>query len=252
MPAGHRPSSRAAPELPRLVLFDLDDTLFDHSLTCRSALRELRRERVIFRNRTVDELWQEYARLLAITHPAAMFGRRTTDQVRTDRFSLLAAWCGHPVDRGAAFELSAAYRVWYQRLRRPVPGAPEFVRRVRGRSQIGIVTNHTVVDQAEKLVFLGLDDTVDFLVTSEEIGAAKPEPSIFHAALRRASVGAADAVMVGDGWDADIVGAQRTGIRAVWFNRFGLPRPPTVPVAEFASFRPPGPLERLMAVPSAR
>ena len=37
--------------------------------------------------------------------------------------------------------------------------------------------------------------------------------------------------MVGDSWPADIVGAQRAGIRAIWFNRTGAaPEDPDVPV----------------------
>jgi putative hydrolase of the HAD superfamily len=240
----------AEPLLPKVVLFDLDDTIFDHALTCRSALGRLRGDHAMLRARPLDDTWSEYGRLLEVTHTDVLLGRRSADEVRTERFLRLGQWSGHPVDRTTAAELSRKYREFYLRLRRPVRGAPEFLKRLHGRTKIGVVTNNTVAEQTEKLAFLGLDRTVDFLVTSEEVGAAKPDPTIFRAALRRGDATPAEAVMVGDWWPSDIVGAREAGIRAVWFNRFHLPAPGPWATPEFVSFRATGRLERLLRLPS--
>ena len=237
------------PPLPKLVLFDLDDTIFDHSLTCRGALGKLRQEHAVLRGGTLDEAWHEYGRLLGITHPDVMLGRRTSDDARVERFRRLAGWSGHSVDQDTAASLSRTYRDYYQQLRRPVPGAPELLHRLQGRAKIGVVTNNTVTEQEEKLEFLGLEPVVDYLVTSEEVGAAKPNPAIFRAALERAGVTSGEAVMVGDSWTSDILGAANAGIRAVWFNRFRVARPTGFDVPEFATFRTPRRVERLLATP---
>ncbi|MGI0130790.1 MAG: HAD family hydrolase [Thermoplasmata archaeon] len=246
---GRSRSRRGPTEPAKVVLFDMDDTIFDHSLTCRDALGRLRATHPSLRGRPLDELSREYGRLLGATHSDVMLGRRTSDEVRTDRFERLAVWTGHPVDRAHAEELSREYRSYYQQLRRPVDGAPEFVRSLRGRARVGVVTNHTVAEQEEKLVFLALETDVDFLVTSEEVGAAKPDPSIFRAALDRACVSSAEAVMVGDGWETDIVGARAAGIAAVWFNRFRARPPAGDLVPQFTSFRAVRRLERLLELP---
>jgi HAD superfamily hydrolase (TIGR01549 family) len=243
-------SRSAHHRLPKVVLFDMDDTIFDHSLTCRAALGQLRREESFLRGRPLDDLWKEYNRLLGVTHLPVMLGQRPGDEARTDRFARLATWCGHPVDRSAATALSRRYRDHYQRLRRPVPGAPEFVRSLPGRTQIGIVTDNTVAEQTEKIAFLGLEGTIDFLVTSEEIGVGKPDSAMFRAALERAEASAAEAVMIGDRWEFDIVGARGVGMPALWFNRFRAPRPGAIEVPEFASYRSPLRLERLLASPA--
>ncbi len=169
--------------------------------------------------------------------------------VRAERFQVLAAWSGHPIDPATAAGLSQTYRQHYQRLRRPVPGAPEAIRRLKGRTRLGVVTNNTVAEQAEKLGFLGLDRVVDFLLTSEEVGVAKPDPAIFRVALDRAGVAPEEAVMVGDSWGSDVVGARAAGIRALWFNRFRVPRPDSIAVPEFTTFRAPARLERLLSAP---
>jgi HAD superfamily hydrolase (TIGR01549 family) len=248
---GTRPASR--PKLPRAlpktVLFDMDDTIFDHSLTCRAALAQLRREVPALRGPTLDAMWNEYNRLLGATHTDVMLGRRSSEAVRAERLQRLATWAGHVIDASEAAELSRVYREHYQSLRRPVPGAPEMVRRLRGRTRVGVVTNNTVAEQTQKLAFLGLQGEVDFLVTSEEVGAAKPDPSIFRAALERAGAAPKEAVMIGDSWTSDVAGARSAGIRAVWFNRFRVPRPPGAPVPEFDSFRSPLRVERLLAPP---
>ena len=98
---------------------------------------------------------------------------------------------------------------------------------------------HLTVEQEEKLRHCGLDRFVDVLVVSEEVGASKPGPEIFRVALERLECSADEAVMVGDSWAADIAGASRLGIRAVWFNRGRRPAPePESLIQEIAAFEP--------------
>jgi len=90
--------------------------------------------------------------------------------------------------------------------------------------KIGIVTNNRLAEQREKLRYLGLSALVDALITSEEVGVLKPDPRIYHVALARLGAQAAQTVMVGDNWQADVVGALAVGIRPLWLNRTGATR----------------------------
>jgi HAD superfamily hydrolase (TIGR01509 family) len=238
---------RTARRFPRAVLIDMDDTIFDHSLTCRDALAHVREEYDVFGARTLDELWREYGRLLGVTHVDVMLGRRSAEEVRAERFRRLAAGSGTAITPKKAAELSRVYREWYRRVRRAVPGAPEAVRRLHARVPVAVVTNNTVAEQVEKIGFLGLGGAIDALVTSEEVGVAKPGAGIFRAALERTGVAADASVMVGDSWTSDVVGARDAGIRAIWFNRFREPRPEAARVVEFRSFRSPERLIRLIS-----
>jgi HAD superfamily hydrolase (TIGR01549 family) len=228
----------------------MDDTLFDHSMTCRAALTALRREHPFLRRVPLVEQWRSYAELLWTTHTEVQLGHRTIEDARRERFVLLSRRAGRRVSLEDAEDLSEAYREHYQRLRRAVPGAPEAVRALHRTARVGIVTNNTRAEQQGKLAFLGLEDDIDFLIASADLGVAKPHPSIFRAALAEAGTAAPTAVMVGDSWSSDVEGARAVGIRAVWFNRFRLPRPEGVEVAEFASFRPIQRLGRLLRAPT--
>jgi putative hydrolase of the HAD superfamily len=60
------------------------------------------------------------------------------------------------------------------------------------------------------------------MVTSREVGANKPEPAIFLAALERAGVSAPEAVYVGDQYQTDVLGARGVGIKPILIDRFDL------------------------------
>ena len=67
--------------------------------------------------------------------------------------------------------------------------------------------------QVRKLQILGVDHLVDYLVTSEEVGAEKPAPVIFETALKKMSLKASQAIMIGDDEEKDIQGAKSVGIK---------------------------------------
>ena len=69
----------------------------------------------------------------------------------------------------------------------------------------------------------GLIRFLDAVVVSGEIGYVKPHPLPFTLILEQLQVSPAEAVFVGDNWLADVQGAKRAGLRAVWFRRWEPP-----------------------------
>ncbi len=66
---------------------------------------------------------------------------------------------------------------------------------------------------------LGLEPYLNFIVTSGEVGADKPKPPIFLAALEKAKASAAEAVHVGDQYKLDVAGARAVGINPILIDR---------------------------------
>jgi HAD superfamily hydrolase (TIGR01509 family) len=86
-----------------------------------------------------------------------------------------------------------------------------------------IVTNGPRQLQRPKLAVTGLESRAAGIVISSEVGVEKPDPGIFHLALKLAGCEANQAVMVGDHPVNDIAGAQAAGIEPVmvrsrWFS----------------------------------
>jgi putative hydrolase of the HAD superfamily len=95
------------------------------------------------------------------------------------------------------------------------------IRALRGRGKIlGLVSNLSRALDGD-CNELGLTPYIDFALTSSEIGAEKPHPPIFLAALERAGVSASEAIHVGDQYHSDVVGAKGVGISPLLLDRDG-------------------------------
>jgi HAD superfamily hydrolase (TIGR01509 family) len=68
----------------------------------------------------------------------------------------------------------------------------------------------------------GLDPFLNVVITAKDVGAGKPDPLIFRAALKRAGVAAKAAIYVGDQYELDVVGARKAGIRPILIDRYDL------------------------------
>ncbi|TDC78052.1 HAD family hydrolase [Micromonospora sp. KC606] len=69
------------------------------------------------------------------------------------------------------------------------------------------------------------------IVTSEDVGAYKPDGAMFRRALAALGLAADEVLHVGDSLRTDVAGAHEAGIRAVWVKRHGTPAPADAPVS---------------------
>ena len=89
-----------------------------------------------------------------------------------------------------------------------------------------VVVSNWDVSLHDVLAALGITPLVDGVVTSAELGARKPDPTIFARGLELAGVAAPDALHVGDSFEEDVVGARAAAIEPVLIRRDGSPGPP--------------------------
>ncbi|PYZ93845.1 haloacid dehalogenase [Salipaludibacillus keqinensis] len=72
----------------------------------------------------------------------------------------------------------------------------------------------------------------DEIIISGDHDRGKPDEAIFHYALEKMSVKKEEVLMVGDNLMTDILGANRTGIKSIWLNRFGKSKNDVIPYKE--------------------
>jgi HAD superfamily hydrolase (TIGR01549 family) len=223
----------------RGVLFDLDDTLFDHNFSTNCATAALRGCEPALSVWSLEELRRRHGELLETIHREVIAGRLSIDDARRERFRRLLTDAGADGDAVARAGAAAArYREEYQRSCRGVPGAAALLKALKSRGlRVAIVTNNLTTEQEQKIRRCAFGGFIDALITSESAGIAKPDAAIFAVALSAIGVSAAEAVMVGDAWDTDIAGAIAAGVRPVWFNWRGH-APRETPVAEITAFSP--------------
>jgi FMN phosphatase YigB (HAD superfamily) len=73
--------------------------------------------------------------------------------------------------------------------------------------------------QQTKISVSGIGEFVDFMMTSEFVGMAKPDSRFFALALEKAGCIAQEAVYLGDTWHTDVEGGMGAGIVSYWYRR---------------------------------
>jgi putative hydrolase of the HAD superfamily len=103
----------------------------------------------------------------------------------------------------------------------PYPEVPSVLAELRARGVRLAIASNWDCSLADWLAPLGLIELVDGVVTSADVGAAKPDPALFRRALEVAGAPAAETVHVGDSLEHDVEGARAVGIRPLLLVRHG-------------------------------
>ena len=220
----------------KAVLFDLDDTLFDHkhSRLCGLAALQVRFPKL--KAVPLEELEREHEKLLSLDYHLVLDGKISILDGTVMRVRKLCLAYIEGFSEQEAKEAGDLYNSVYMKSRQPVPGSIELLKHVRQSAKVGVVTNGLVNAQIEKLKICQIAGFIDFMVTSEEVGFKKPSKEIFQEAIRRAQAEPSEAVYVGDSWESDIVPSHNVGMKTVWLNRYGLSCPNPKITVEIKSF----------------
>lgn len=108
---------------------------------------------------------------------------------------------------------------------RPYPDVLPALRELRERGPALVIASNWDCSLPEWLGPTGIMELVDGVVTSAEVGAAKPDPRVLVRALAIAGAAPGEAVHVGDKVDNDVEGARAAGVRAILVQRRGEPPP---------------------------
>ena len=204
----------------KAVLFDLDDTLFDHLHCARTGLVRLSKRYPAMQGVTVRELEERYSAALESIHLRLLRGEVTQTEARTRRMQQLFGSFEIHVNEDQAIEEYHLFRRNYDAAAQVVRGSYALLDRLsQAGIRLAVVTNNLVAEQIPKLQQLKLDHYFDVVTISEAVGVSKPDPYIFEVTLSNLSLSASDVVMVGDSLTSDIAGAQAAGIPCVWLKR---------------------------------
>ncbi len=212
------------------LFFDLDHTLWDFDRNSSESIAELFdtfrladagiasadefSRHFIAINR---QLWADYDKNL-IEH----------SYIRQHRFPLVFKSLG--VDESAInADLNAEYLRLLPRKPHLLDSARELLDYLHGRYTMHIITNGFAEIQAIKMDSSEIAHYFTHVVTSENANAKKPDPLVFQYAMEISGTNASESLMIGDNYEADIMGAKGVGLDTVFYNLFGqqVADPPT-------------------------
>jgi putative hydrolase of the HAD superfamily len=196
----------------KAVLFDLDDTLWSIVPVIKRAETVLfdwltmHAPRVV-QQHTVDSLRTRRLELAA-TDPRYRYDMRALRHA-----GLREAFIAAGEDERKVLEAMAVFSEARNRVE-PFADVLPTLMRLSGLVKIGSITNG-----AADLEVIGLAHHFHVMISAHELGCAKPDAAIFHAACDALGIEPVEVVYVGDDPVLDIDGAQKAGLRAVWMNR---------------------------------
>ncbi|MCF8258055.1 MAG: YjjG family noncanonical pyrimidine nucleotidase [Flavobacteriales bacterium] len=206
------------------VFFDLDRTLWDFDTNSREAIRELfvrfrighltGAEFEVFHSLyqgVNEQYWERYRK-----------AQVTQSELRRGRFFDSLCQLGH-ADMELADAMGVAYVDISPRKTALVDGALELLDYLNCRYALHIITNGFEEVQHIKLESSGIRDFFGEVITSERAGVKKPDAGIFRFAEQVTHALPTNAVMIGDHFEADVMGAVQAGWRSIYFSPDGGP-----------------------------
>ena len=201
------------------IFFDLDRTLWDFDAAAEVAFERIY-EKYNLKSLGIPsahefhEVYHPLNEQLWVLYRA---DKITKDELNRTRFVLPLEHYGiHDTD--LADHLSEDYVYWSPRIVRLVPGTMELLEYLKPKYHLHLITNGFQEVQHTKLSGSGLEPYFETLTVSEEVGVKKPNPEIFHYALRKAGAKAEDSLMIGDEMAVDIDGARAAGMDTLLFR----------------------------------
>lgn len=201
------------------LFFDLDGTLWDLQENTRNALiilfdkykTELSDadfekffKRYHYHN---DQVWTLYRQ-----------GKIEKDILRSIRFKRAFEDVGLTVSDDFIEQFSQDFLEVCPRQPKTLEGAHELLDYCKQHYQLHIITNGFIEVQGHKMEAAKLTSYFNQIINSEHCGVRKPNAGIFEYALDKAGANKEDSLMIGDDWEADIIGARDFGINQAFIT----------------------------------
>ena len=205
------------------IFFDLDHTLWDFERNSHETLTELyeRFGMLSFGVESLPSFLQNFTEINKNLWNEFDHGRIAHAYIRENRFRLVFESLGLTKLPIADQELGEEYLRLLPQKAHLLDGAREILDYAAAKYKLHIITNGFDWIQARKMASSGIDHYFEHVVTNERANAKKPDPQIFAYALGAANAQKNESIMIGDNWEADVMGAQRFGINAVYYNPEG-------------------------------
>lgn len=210
---------------PSCVLLDFDNTLYPYDVCNQagmSAARELAQRLLNLAPSDFDQCFRD-----ARTELKNRLGQTASSHSRLLYFQRTIERAGFTSQPTVALQLEQAFWRTYLDAIDLFPSALDFLHDLRiAGVPVVIVTDLTAQIQMRKMVLLGLDAVVDWIVTSEESGADKPDPRGFEMALAKFGGVEGPVWCIGDSVECDLAGARKAVGAATLHKVSGPPVPP--------------------------
>lgn len=196
-----------------VILFDMDDTLFDFKRSEETALQKTFLEFGLPGN--AADYRPSYKEISSVLWTELEQGEMLLSELKVERFRRL--FVKHRLEVNAE-EFGNRYLEYLGMGTHLKNGAAELCRNL-GDYRLAVLSNGFQGVQESRIQGSPLNNTFEDIITSEKAGYQKPDPRIFDYAFSTLQIKDKTRVLiVGDSLTSDIQGGINYGIDTCWFN----------------------------------
>jgi putative hydrolase of the HAD superfamily len=196
-----------------MVLFDIDDTLIDHSAATRAAATAL--HATLGLAGPAHDFYASWCAALDRHFARYLKAEIGFEDQRRARVRDVVDVSLSDAEADAVF---AQYLEVYEASWSLFPDVLPCLARL-STHRLGVISNGRSQQQRKKLARTGIGERFECLVFSDEAGWTKPAPEIFLHACRSAGERPDRVTYVGDQYEVDAEAARRAGLNGVWLDR---------------------------------
>ncbi|WP_124980119.1 YjjG family noncanonical pyrimidine nucleotidase [Nonlabens xiamenensis] len=198
------------------IFFDLDHTLWDFDLNSKLAYQQIFTEHNVDLN--LEKFIEVYQPLNLQFWRMFRENKISKEDLRFQRLHQTFEACGFHVSPEKINLFADLYIEYLPNNNHLFAGCIAMLEQLKQKYKLHLITNGFNGVQQRKIKMAGLKDYFDVVLTAEAAGVKKPSPEIFHQALRLSGAIPENSLMIGDSYEADILGARTVGIPTIWFH----------------------------------
>jgi len=198
------------------IFFDLDHTLWDFETNSDIAFEAIFKKYGV--NANMDKFLNYYRGINEKYWKLYRDEKVTQEELRVGRLKDTFTKIKYQVDLQLIDNLSVDYIEYLPKNNQLFEGTFEILEHLKPKYKMHIITNGFNEVQFKKIENSGLTTYFDKIITSESVGVKKPNPIIFQYALEQAKATSSESIMIGDNWEADIMGAKNAGLDVIFCN----------------------------------
>jgi putative hydrolase of the HAD superfamily len=201
-----------------LIFFDLDGTLLDHDYADKKGILALYNIHADLAHVDENEFYHVYKEVMEHYFDKYLTGELTFEEQRRIRMIELFSRYRIKLTRE---EADCKFQLYLQSFEQNWQCYDDVENCLLSlnHAEKGIITNGNHGQQLQKLKNLGILQHFALIITSDEIGIAKPDKRIFVEACRRANKRTDACIYVGDRLHTDALSSKEAGMRGIWLNR---------------------------------
>lgn len=203
----------------KTLFIDLDDTIWDTRTNGKESMEE------VYRDYQFDRFYPTFDAFYRVYFPHNLHLWSLYRDGKVSKKELIVERLLFPLrpfgidDETFALDLNDDFLHRTSLKTKLMPYALETLDYLKPKYRLFILSNGFTEVQYKKINNSGLSTYFEEIILSDEIDINKPDIRFFSYALEKTQTRKEDTLMIGDSWEADIIGAKQAGIDQIWYKQ---------------------------------